>query len=300
MLADYLRLMRVKSWVKNLFVLAPLAFSLSFCKRVPVQRTGLAFAAFCLAASSLYVINDIADRECDRHHPAKRERPIACGRIPVAAGAVLAAALAALALVPALCLGAAPALIIAAYLLVNAVYSLALKRMLFVDVMVIAAGFVLRIGAGAAAAGVALSTWMLLTTYFLAMFLGFGKRRGEVAATNGSTEHRAVLGQLNGELLDCLLVITATLTIITYVLYVALSENMRELGSQRFVATVPLVVFGVFRYLYLVYRRNAGPDLAEVLLRDRGLCGTVVLWVATVGVLLLWAARTAPGGGGCP
>jgi len=297
MLGDYVRLARIRHWVKNAFVLAPLAFSLNFCKPEPIKRTLVMFVAFCLAASSVYLINDVADRECDRYHPEKRNRPIASGRIPVRRALLLASALALLALAPALWLGAAAAAVVAAYLVMNIVYSLLLKKRLFIDVMVIAAGFLLRIAGGAAATGVALSNWMLLTTYFLALFLGFGKRRSEMISTNGCAQHRAVLEQLNGELLNCLLMVTASLSIITYVLYIVLSDNVRELGSDRFTATIPFVVFGVFRYLYLAYRKSAGADLAEVLVKDRVLLLTVLSWVVTVAVLLVWAAAETGNGG---
>ncbi len=290
MLADYVRLMRIRHWIKNAFVLAPVAFSLNFCAPGPVRRTAVMLVAFCLAASCVYAVNDVTDRVRDRFHPQKRNRPVASGAVPVKGALALAVVLAILALAAALSLGAAPAFVVAAYIAMNLVYSLLLKKQLFVDVMIVAVGFLLRIAAGAAAAGVALSSWMLLTTYFLSLFLGFSKRRGEMIATNGCKEHRAVLEQLSGELLNCLLIVTASLTIMTYVLYVLLSENMRELGSERFAATIPFVVFGVFRYLYLAYRGDVESDLAEALMKDRPIALDVLFWTVSVVVLLFWAA----------
>jgi len=281
-----IRLMRLKHWVKDVFVLAPLIFSLSFDKPTCILKTALMCLVFGLASSVVYIINDIIDRNNDRHHPKKRNRPIAGGQISVQHALVLAVVLVVFALGFSLSLNLASMVVIISYIGINIAYSLYLKKQAFIEVMIIAAGFLLRIIAGAVVIDVPLSRWMLLTTFFLALFLGFGKRRKEMIAVTNCAEHRSVLEQYSVELLNCLIIISASLTIITYSLYVVISQNVERLGSNGFITTIPLVVFGVFRYLYLVYRENAGGDPAELLLRDRPLIADIVLWMITVSILL--------------
>jgi 4-hydroxybenzoate polyprenyltransferase len=287
MFRDYIRLIRIKHWVKNVFIFAPLIFSLNFYKPSYIGRTLIMCAAFCLAASAVYVFNDVADRERDRLHPKKKDRPIAGGAVPVPKALILAAVLFPAAVAVSGILGLPSVLILLAYVGMNVAYSLLLKNQTFVDVMVIATGFLLRVVAGAIAISVELSSWMLLTTFFLSLFLGFGKRRKEV--TEGSTGHRAVFQDYSVELLNSLIIISASLTIITYSLYVVTSEAMIALGRDKFIATIPFVVFGLFRYMFLIYRQNDGGDPAEVLLRDKVMIIDIALWVCLVFALLGYA-----------
>jgi 4-hydroxybenzoate polyprenyltransferase len=284
MIRDYIRLIRMKHWVKNMFIFAPLIFSLNFYKPSYIGRTLIMAAAFCLAASAVYVFNDVADRERDRLHPKKKDRPIASGAVPVPGALILAAVLFPAAVAVSGILGLPSVLILLAYVGLNVAYSLLLKNQTFVDVMMIATGFLLRVVAGAIAISVELTSWMLLTTFFLSLFLGFGKRRKEV--TEGSTGHRAVFQDYSVELLNSLIIISASLTIITYSLYVVTSKTMIALGRDKFIATIPFVVFGVFRYLFLIYGRNNGGDPAEVLLRDKVIIIDIILWVCLVFALL--------------
>jgi 4-hydroxybenzoate polyprenyltransferase len=292
MTGDYVRLLRIKHWIKDVFIFAPLIFSQNFYKPIYIGRTLLMCAAFCLAASAVYVLNDVADRERDRLHPKKKHRPIASGAVPVPRALGLALLLAAAAISVSSLLGAQGAAVVLVYIGMNVAYSLLLKNQTFIDVMVIATGFLLRVAAGAAAIGVELSQWMLLTTFFLSLFLGFGKRRKEMLVTDGCPEHRAVFEQYSVDLLNCLIIVSAALTIITYSLYVVSSKTMIALGSDMFIATIPFVVFGVFRYLFQIYRQNNGGDPAEVLLKDTVMIVDVALWVFTIFGLLGFAMIT--------
>jgi 4-hydroxybenzoate polyprenyltransferase len=290
MIRDYVRLIRIKHWVKDVFVFAPLIFSLNFYKPIYIGRTLIMVAAFCLAASSVYVFNDVADRERDRLHPKKKDRPIASGAVPVRSALILSAVLFLASVAVCAILGLPSVLIVLTYIAMNVAYSLLLKKQTFIDVMIIATGFLLRVVAGAIAINVELSSWMLLTTFFLSLFLGFGKRRKEV--TEGSTRHRAVFQDYTVELLNSLIIISASLTIITYSLYVVTSKAMIDLGRDKFIATIPFVVFGVFRYMFLIYRHNNGGDPAEVLLKDKVLLIDIALWVCLIFALLGYTLLT--------
>ncbi len=295
MLNTYVRLCRIKHWVKDAFILAPLVFSLNFDKPALVLRVLLMCVSFCLASSVVYIMNDAVDRDRDRLHPRKKHRPIASGEVPVRRALILASALLAASAALAAALRPAALAVVLAYVGMNAAYSLALKNHALIDVMTISGGFMLRLLAGAVAIGVGLSQWMLLTTFFLSLFLGFGKRRKEMIVAEGSAGHRRVLARYSLELLNCLIIVTASLTIITYALYVVSTPGTIAPASARLIVTVPFVVFGVFRYLHLVYTNNSGGDPAEVLLSDRALLADIGLWVLAVFVVLMLARR---GGGG--
>jgi 4-hydroxybenzoate polyprenyltransferase len=292
MTREYIRLIRLKHWVKSAFIFAPLIFSLNFFKPSYIGRTLVMCAAFSLAASAVYVFNDVADRERDRLHPRKKDRPIASGAVPVQGALILAAVLFLAAVAVSGILGLPSVLIIIAYAGMNVAYSLLLRNLTFVDVMVIATGFLLRVAAGAVAINVELSRWMLLTTFFLSLFLAFCKRRKEVLVTKGSTDHRTVFQDYSAELLNSLIIISGSLTIITYSLYVVTSNAMIALGRDKFIATIPFVVFGVFRYMYLIYRRNNGGDPAELLLKDKVMLVDIALWLFLVFALLGYTLLT--------
>lgn len=290
MVRQWVLLCRPKHWVKNLFVLAPLVFALAFFSAGPILRALVACAAFCLASSAVYIVNDLADREQDRLHPTKKHRPLASGAVPARQALALAGVLLAAGTALALALGPLPLAILLAYFALNVAYSLALKNQIFVDVMVIAAGFLLRVAAGAAAIAVPLSQWMLLTTFFISLFLGFGKRRMELSFTRGPARQRPVLRQYSRELLNALMMVSASLAIIAYALWIVSSPGTTAIGPAWFILTVPPVVFGVFRFMHLAYANSSGGDAAEVLLADRPLLTAIGLWVLAVLALLV-AAR---------
>jgi decaprenyl-phosphate phosphoribosyltransferase len=288
-IGSHVEALRLKQWIKSVFVFAPLIFSNNFRSAQGIAAASIVAVSFCMSASAVYLFNDVCDLEYDQRHPTKRNRPVARGAVRCPEAILMAAVL----LVPGI---GAPALLsprisvlMAGYVIMNVVYSRVLKDEAFVDVMVIAAGFILRVVAGAWAIDVPVSRWMILTTFFLALFLGFGKRREEMVAMGGAHAQRAVLRHYSLELLNGLIIVTAALTITTYSLYAITSRMVVTLGLEGFVWTVPLVVFGVFRYLGILMNDNNGGDPAEILLRDRLLIADVALWIGLVISLLLRA-----------
>lgn len=290
----FVEAMRPHQWVKNLLLFAPLAFTpqgLIF-ELSPWLAVLAAYASFCLAASSIYLLNDIVDRHEDALHPTKRSRPIASGRLTVGAARVqlivqLVAAFAIGALVPA---GRMPFVFWpAAYLVLNLAYSFWLKRLVVVDCMCIALGFQLRVQAGAAAIGVKASHWILLCTFFFSLFLAFCKRYEELtrqAEAGGRT--RATMEDYTASFLNMMIGPLAALSILSYALYTVSEETMRTHGTDRLMFTVPFVTYGVFRYLFLVYRKSEGGDPARLLFRDLPLLVSGLGYALAVVALLRW------------
>lgn len=252
-----------------------------------MQRVVLAAAAFALAASAVYVINDLADRDRDRQHPQKRLRPLACGAVKVRGALLLAGACLVCALLLAYAASPAVLLIVIGYGLLNVAYSLGLKHVVLLDVFIIAAGFMLRILAGTLGVGIAPSHWLLLCGLLLTLFLGFAKRRAEldVMADRGGS-HRKVLDDYDPALLDQLLGICATGAIVSYSLYTVSAETVAMHGTANLIYSVPFVIYGIFRYLFLLHRRGGGGDPAAALLQDVHLLGAFAGWSLTVIALL--------------
>jgi 4-hydroxybenzoate polyprenyltransferase len=273
--------MRPRQWVKNLFVFAGIIFGARAGDPVRWLEATTCFIAFCAASSAAYLVNDVRDAPFDRLHPVKRARPIARGAVSTSLALATSAVLAALAIGIGIALNPLTLGLIAAFLGLQLAYSLSLKHVVLLDVLVIAALFVIRAVAGAAAVDLPISEWLVLCTALLALFLGFAKRRGELVL-NGSekTKTRAVLDSYSLELVDQLLTIVAASTIVAYGLYAL--EN----PARGMVATMPFVLFGVFRYLLLMHRDNLGEEPERVLLRDKQLLGAVVLWAITAAIIL--------------
>lgn len=287
----YLQLARPPQWVKNVFVLAGLvAGGLELIQRGSfvhaVGLAGLAFVGFCFVSSSCYVINDLLDREEDQHHPTKKHRPIASGDVTLS-GAVIFSIF--LMLGGILCGwvvarsggGRGFLIVLIAYYLLTNVYSVVLKHMILLDVISISTGFVLRAWGGAIAVDVPVSPWLIVCTFTLCLFLGFGKRRCELAVIGDpekAKNHRATLEGYSIELLNHLLSISAGIAVITFLLYAMDSETERKFGTNYLIYTMPLVVYGVFRYAMLIESgRVAGPT--DILLNDRPFIAVVILWV---------------------
>jgi 4-hydroxybenzoate polyprenyltransferase len=267
---------RPRQWVKNLACFAGLIFSGHLFDAEAIGAAFWAFLGFCLASSSVYLVNDVYDRQSDAANPKKRSRPIAAGLVPVSWAITAAFAFALAALASSLALSPGCRAVLAAYLLMSYAYSIRLKHTVLVDVLIIALGFVLRIIYGVFAVGVAPTPWILLCMFFLALFLGFAKRRSELIQFDGTgSMRRPVLEKYRTVLLDLLLAMTGTMAILSYALYTLIGRP----GNETLVITVPLVVYGVCRYLLLVVVFDVGDSPDENLLSDRMLILSVVLWV---------------------
>jgi 4-hydroxybenzoate polyprenyltransferase len=270
-----LETMRPKQWVKNVFVFAGLAFAAKVTDPDSVLRASAVFVAFCLASGATYLLNDVRDAEADRHNPRTASRPIARGDLSpgLALGVAAAAAAAALAITAVIDLETLA--VLAGYVVLQLAYSHGLKHVLFIDVMAIAAGFVLRAAAGGLAIDVPISSWLLLCTGLLAIFLGFTKRRAEAVALGGSDQpRRAVLDHYSVGLLDELIAVVTPSTVVVYAIYAA-----QGAPTHWMLLTLPFVLYGVFRVLFLIHHHGAlTEEPAVVVLRDRPLLACVVLW----------------------
>ncbi len=289
-----LREMRVRQWSKNLILFAALIFSKNLLHLHMLARSAVAFVVFCLLSGVVYTLNDLLDLEADRLHQGKRERPLASGRLPVrvAIGGALVAL--ALGLAFAAALGWRFMAISVGFLAFNLAYSLALKNVVIVDVISISISFLIRAIAGVIAlntAGVRLSIspWLLVVTFFLSFFLGLCKRLHEYRSLDHAGKHRSTLMAYSEELLNQLINVAATGTLIAYSIYTIWPETVRHFGTEGLLYTIPIVVAGVTRYMFLVYRRNLGGDPAEVLLTERSLWATVIAWFACVAVIIYHA-----------
>ncbi len=283
-----LRALRPAQWVKNLFVLAPVLFGKVADRPDLAGRTVAVAVAFCLLASGLYLLNDVRDAESDRQHPVKKDRPVASGALGpgTALGAAFVLGVAALLAVFFAAPAALPATLV--YATLTVLYSLGLKRVALLDVFIVASGYVLRVLAGSAAAQVAPSHWLLLCTFFLALFLSLSKRRSELAA-RGSVG-RASLREVPVGLLEAFENIALGTTIVCYALYTVAPETIAWFRTDRLLATVPIVLFGLFRWR-LIEARGGGEDATSDLFTDAGLLATVVIWATVCAVLIYGPGR---------
>ncbi len=246
-----------------------------------------AFAIFCALSGAMYLVNDIRDRDADRRHPLKQARPIASGALPTRTAAICAVVLVAGALAGAALVAPALAAVAAAYVVLFFLYSAALKHVVILDVLVIAAGFVLRAAAGAVAVDVPIRPWLLICTTLLALFLALSKRRHElVLLGEGAPDHRRILEEYSPYLLDQMIAVVTASTVIAYTVFATSGETADRLGTTRLGLTVPFVLYGIFRYLYLVHQKRGGGSPAALLLTDRPLLACVALWTGTVVVLM--------------
>ena len=285
---ELLRLMRPHQWVKNTFVFIGLLFGHAWHDPALVTQVVLAFAAFCLVSSAIYIINDMVDMEQDRLHPKKCQRPLASGQVTILAAAVLAGLLGMLGLGLAYAASKIVLLILVAYALMNIAYSLRLKHVVILDVFIIATGFMLRILAGTLGVGIPPSQWLLLCGLMVTLFLGFTKRRAEIIAlTEDKAAHRKVLEHYSPVLLDKMIGITAAGLIMSYSLYTMSPGTIRIHGTPNLIYTVPFVTYGVFRYIYLLHHQRRGVDPSHDLVRDIHLIGVVAIWLVTTILLII-------------
>jgi len=281
--AAWVALLRPRQWVKNAFVLAPLLFSGRATDPATIARAVVATVGFCLLASGVYALNDVRDRERDRLHPGKRGRPVASGRISVRTALFASAVLLLVACTVSTALDPRLGLVAVAYVALNIAYTLGLKDMVILDVFLISAFFLLRLLAGAVAISVRPSIWLLLCGGLLALYLGFAKRRHELLLlADDSTGHRTVLAFYGPELLDQMSVVLLSVTIVSYIMYTLNSQTAMLVGSEMLAYSTVFVLYGVFRYLYLVHQKGRGSP-TETLLTDPSLMVTIFLWLAYCG-----------------
>jgi len=286
---DILKLIRIKHWIKNGFVIAPVIFSLRFTDPSAIFHTLAAAFAFSFAASFVYILNDILDKKADAEHPVKRNRPIPSGRIPIPAAVITAFLFLVMYGLFSFILPIEVIGIIGFYIIMNLAYSRYLKKIAILDVMIIAMGFVLRILAGITAIAVPLSHWMLLTTFCVSLFLAFGKRRSELDSVhiNHHEKSRSVLTGYTTQLLDYFIVITASVTMLAYALYTIDNDVIERLGTGSLIYTIPFVIFGIFRYMSIIFKDHSGEDPVDVVMHDIQIIITVALWIVTVVSLLI-------------
>jgi 4-hydroxybenzoate polyprenyltransferase len=282
-----LEAMRPRQWMKNLIIFAGLLFSRRFSNVQDVVTVCVAFVIFCALSGSIYLLNDIADIDEDRCHELKRARPIASGRLRPATAALAAASMTIASIVAAFLIGTALGVVSLAYFLLLLSYSFLLKHVVIVDVLVIAVGFVLRAVAGGVAIGVEVSPWLLICTILLALFLALSKRRHELVLLEGDApQHRPILEEYSTYLLDQMIAVVTSSTLMAYVLYTLSPRTLHDVSDKLYL-TIPFVLYGIFRYLWLVHHKEGGGSPELTLLSDRPLMVDLILWAVSVGLILL-------------
>jgi len=274
---------RLLHWVKNLIIFAALIFARKYTDEISVILAVKAFAVFCLAASAIYFINDIIDYRQDQLHPVKKNRPIASGQLAISTSWIIACLLLASGFGISLSIGLSFLIYFLAYVILNFGYNLGLKNIVILDVMVLALGFVLRAAAGAAAIAVPISSWLLICTVLLALFLGFAKRRHELTILGDSAaSHRQSLANYSPYFLDQMISVVTASTVVAYTFYTLSPEIKEKFGTDNLVFTVPLILYGIFRYLYLVHQKEQGGNPTKLLITDMPLLICVGLWIVVV------------------
>ena len=279
--------LRPGQWTKNLFVFAALVFAERLTDTVSVVQAVIAFAVFCALSSTIYLINDVLDREQDLRHPLKSHRPVASGALNPTIALTAAAVLGTAAMGAALSLGWQFFEMAGVYVVLLSAYSAVLKHIVILDVLTIAAGFTLRAAAGAAAIAVPISHWLLVCTMLLALFIAFSKRRHELTLlTEKAIDHRPILGDYTPYLLDQMISVVTASTLIAYVFYTISPETTAKFGTDLLSLTIPFPLYGIFRYLFLVHRRDQGGSPADLVINDRPLLACVALWALSVIVII--------------
>ena len=291
MIAAIVKLMRPRQWTKNLIVFVAVVFSGRALILADAFHAALGFVIFCFLSSSVYILNDVMDAPYDRRHPKKKNRPIASGRISPTIGVILFAAFAAASLAGSFWwLGWKFGICAATYFVINLAYSFGVKKVVIVDSVTIALGFVLRAIAGIYAIVAEpgqLSEWLLICTFFLALFLAFSKRRGEITdLSENAVDHRPILASYSPKLIDEMIGITTASSVMSYSLYTIWPGTVARLGTNKMIYTIPFVVYGIFRYLYLIYKKGKGAQPSAILIHDRPLQVTILLYVAVVFIIL--------------
>jgi 4-hydroxybenzoate polyprenyltransferase len=281
--------MRPRQWTKNVFVFAGIVFGQRLYDRGAVVWSLAAFCIFCFLSSSVYLLNDIADADKDREHPTKRTRPIASGRLPKSLAIAFALIFAVGGLALSLAINRVFTLFAFTYLALNLLYSFSLKHVVILDVLAVASFFVLRASAGAAAINVEISHWLLICTLLLALFIALSKRRHEIVLLEeNAAAHRISLTEYSPYLLDQMIAVVTASTLMAYVLYTVDERTIAVFGATRLLYTIPFVIFGIFRYLYLIHQKGEGGDPDRIIISDRPFLINVLLWMGTVALAVYY------------
>jgi len=284
---NVIRSLRPEQWTKNLIIFGGLLFGQRLFDLHSVLYATAAFAVFCALSGVVYLLNDVADRDADRRHPLKRRRPIASGELSTSTALMAAAIIGIGALTVAFLLHTEFGFFAASYVALLALYSGPLKHVVIVDVLTIAVGFVLRAAAGAAVIDVPISNWLLFITILGALFLALSKRRHElVLLADDATSHRPILQEYTPYLLDQMISVVTASTLVAYAFYTVNPETVEKFHTTRLALTLPFLLYGIFRYLYLVHQKEGGGSPAEMLLNDRPLLVCVALWALAVALII--------------
>lgn len=282
--------MRPAQWQKNFFIFAALIFAQKFFDSLLLLKTFAAFFIFCILSGSLYILNDLNDVEEDKLHPKKSKRPIASGDISKNQALFLFFIFSLVCLFLAYCLNRYFFIAALIYFALQIAYSIKLKHVVILDVFVVAAGFVIRVIAGGLVIEVPLSSWLLVCTMLLALFLSMSKRRHELLLLeNNASEHRPILMEYSPYLLDQMIAVVTASTLIAYCLYTISGETIEKFGTKNLVLTSPFVLYGIFRYLYLIHQKGKGGSPEELIIKDKPLLIDILLWIGSV-VLILYLA----------
>jgi 4-hydroxybenzoate polyprenyltransferase len=286
-LVEILKSMRPYQWTKNLFVFAPLIFSQNILNVPYLFKTVLAFALFCLLSGAVYIWNDLRDIEEDKLHPVKSQRPLASGRLGKTPATAAFVFFSLVGLGCAFLLNLTFFILALAYLLLQIFYSAWLKHVVILDVLLIAAGFLLRVSAGGVVIMVDISEWLLICTFLLALFIALSKRRHElVLLEEDASSHRPILQEYSPYLLDQMISVVTASTVVAYCLYTISEETVAKFGSSRLIYTVPFVLYGIFRYLYLIHKKGEGGSPEFLILKDKPFLAGILLWIASAVIIL--------------
>lgn len=279
--------MRFEQWIKNLFVFAALIFSKNLLSLHRFLVVSLVFLVFCLLSSSVYLLNDLLDLEKDRYHPQKKNRPLAAGLLPVSTAIFSVIFLSALGLAIAFLLGTSVGIIVSIYFILMIFYNFYLQNLIILDVLTIAFGFVLRVICGAVAINVEFSSWLLICTILLALFLALAKRRHELIILGEDAEkHRPILRKYTAQLLDEMIAVVTASSFMSYSLYTIWPETVKKFQTKNLIFTIPFILYGIFRYLYLIHQKQLGGNPEKIILQDYPLLINILLWIVSVIIII--------------
>lgn len=286
-IGDVLKSLRPAQWTKNFFIFAALIFAKKFFDFPLFLKNAAAFAIFCILSSSLYILNDVFDLEEDKFHPKKSQRPIALGKVRRSEAILIFIILSLSSLTLAFFLNRNFFLVSVIYFLLQVSYSLKLKHVIILDVFLVASGFVIRVIAGGLVIAVSLSSWLLICTTLLALFLAMSKRRHELVLLEESAFiHRPILKEYSSYLLDQMIAVVTASTLIAYCLYTISEETVRKFGTKNLIFSTPFVLYGIFRYLYLIHQQGKGGSPEDLVLKDKPLLVDILLWISSIVVIL--------------